>query len=253
MILGSDLLISMSTSQGQLTPVCHSKTCTLSRDREMLVITDPNGPDESYIPSIKRGTISSDGLMVYQDEINGISVLEWLESGAEVYFSFTTNRNGGLTISGTMFIDHWEETGDYTDLVVYSFTARINGAITIQKLPIVKQVYLADLAGVRLAGCPNPYPVVVLWYDGAVIGPAENPDEVVAQFNAYEGNEYYSLSSPDNSCNFTMSIAWNAPTIPDWVPAEQGGLTGLWVGTGDEGISPSEDGNELITPFEVEP
>ncbi|WP_343692760.1 phage tail tube protein [Chitinophaga sp.] len=253
MILGQDLIISINTDQNNLIPVCHSKTCSLSRDRDMLTITNPTTADESYIPSTKRGTISGDGLMIYQDVINGVSVLEWLESGALVAFKFSTSLSGGLIYSGSMYIDHWEISGEISDMVTYSFTAKINGALKIEKNDFVKTVYLSDLFGVRLAGCPNPYPVAVLWYDGSLIGLANNPDDVVSQFNGYAPNLYYRLSSPDNSCNYTMNIVWNAPEQPNWVPAEAGGLTGLWTGSGDGGISPSENGQDLITPIEVEP
>lgn len=218
MVLGRDLILSMGT--GAPVPVCHSKSCTLSRSRDYLTITDPTGPDEKYLPGTKRGTVAADGLMVYQDSVNGISVLEWLENGSLVGFSFRTSASGGLIISGKMYIDHWEETGDYSSALTYSFTGKINGAIQIVKSTVQKSVYLANANGVRLVQCPNPYPVRVFGYDGVLIGVAYDGPDVISLFNAYSGNVGLRLTGYSGGCDFTLSAAWTAEFIPDWIVAE---------------------------------
>ncbi|QJB39723.1 hypothetical protein HF324_18415 [Chitinophaga oryzae] len=218
MILGIDLILSMGT--GTPVPVCHSKSCTLSRSRDYLTITDPTGPDEKYLPSIKRGTVAAEGLMVYKESINGISVLEWLENGSLVGFSFRTSASGGLIISGKMYIDHWEETGDYSSALSYSFTGKINGPMQIVKSTVQKTVYLADVTGVRLPQCPNPYPANIFWYDGTLLGIAYDVPDVISLFNSYPVNKDLRLTGFSSGCDFTLSVGWTAETSPDWIVAE---------------------------------
>jgi len=219
-ILGTDLILSMSDNQNNLIPVCHSKSCTLSRSRDMLVITDPEGQDEKYLPGRKRGTVAADGLMIYQDVVNGISVLEWLENGTLVSFAFHTSARGGLIISGQMYIDHWEETGDYSSALSYSFTAKINGKITIVKSNIISTIYLSDRNGVRLTGCPNPYPVRIYWYDNTVLGIAYDQADVIGLFNIYAADKGLKLTGFSSGCDFTLSASWTAEFIPEWIVAE---------------------------------
>ena len=219
-ILGRDLLISMSDDKNNLVPVCHSKSCTLSRDRDMLVITDPFGPDERYIPARKRGTVAAEGLMIYTDTVNGISVLDWLEDGKLVFFSFTTSLNGGLILSGQMYIDHWEETGEYSGVLTYSFTGKIHGKLNREKQNTLKTIYLADTYGTRLPECPNAYPVRVYWYDGTALGIAYDQADVIGLYSSYAGNTELLLTGFTSGCDFTLSAAWSASFIPDWIVAE---------------------------------
>jgi hypothetical protein len=186
----------------------------------LLTITDPSGPDESYIPAAKRGEISSDGLMIYQDQVNGISILEWLENGSKVYFQFTTSENGGLILSGNMFITHWEETGEYSGVVTYSFNAKINGKLGIDRVDTLKSVYMSDRNGNRLPGCPDVYPVRVSWYDGTILGIAYDQADVIGQFNSYVGNTELILTGFTSACDFTLTAKYSADFVPDWIIAE---------------------------------
>lgn len=234
--------------------ICHATDCTIEATTEELETTGPtNGRWASFIPGRNSYTISAPGLSVYHDDMNVVNLRDYQGAGTILEWRAGIDAEGGLQYRGRMFITSLSENSPVADILRYEMSARGTGPLEVVKNPLLRTVYLSDLFGVRLAGCPNPYPVAVLWYDGTVIGLANNPDDVISQFNAYAGNEYYVLSNPDNSCNFTMSIAWNAPNMPEWVPAEPGGMTGLWTGEGDGGISPAETGNDLITPFEVEP
>lgn len=248
-IRGKDVLLYLNSAATGLVPACHSKTCSLSYERDMLETSGPEGPDKRYLPGYMGGTVSSDGLMVYQDTVNGISVLEWLKGGNLVYFKFATSEQGGLTLSGQMYIQQWDYTGDVNGVATYSFSGPIDGPLVITKADIVKQVYLSNLVGDRLAGCPNPYPVGVLWYDGTFIGIANNAGDVITAFNNYAGNQFYQLTGTDNGCNFTMSIKWNAPDQPNWVPAVPG--DGFVIGqNGNDDNVVGQDGinNNVIGP-----
>jgi predicted secreted protein len=248
-IKGRDVILYMNNTAGDMVPVCHSRACSLSYDREMLETSGPEGPDRRYLPSYRGGTVSSDGLLVYQDQVNGISVLEWLQGGNIVYFKFATSTQGGLILSGQMYIQQWEMTGDMNNVATYSFSAPIDGPLVITKADIIKQVYLSDLGGVRLAGCPNPYPVGLVWYDGTFIGVANNGGDVMTLFNNYPGNQYYRLTGTDGGCNFTMAIKWNAPTQPNWVPAVPGaGFVIGQDGQNDNVIGQDGNNNNVIGP-----
>ncbi len=96
---------------------------------------------------------------MFADEVNGITVLEWLRDGKQVSFAITTEEQGELILSGKMYIQQFELTGEMNGAAIYSFNGPIDGPLSIDKLDIVKPVYLSDLGGVRLPGCPNPYPV----------------------------------------------------------------------------------------------
>jgi len=249
-------MLYMNDDASNLVAVCHSRSCTLEYDREMLETSGPEGPDRRYLPGYRGGRVSADGLVVYQDTVNAVSVLEWLIGGNPVYFKFTSEKQGGVIMSGQMYIEHWEETGEMNSAATYSFDAPVDGPLIIDKQDIIKQVYLADILGVRLAGCPNPYPVGVLWYDGTFIGVANNAGDVIALFNNYPGNQYYRLTGTTSGCDFTMSIKWNAPDRPNWVLAEPGagfviGETGRVGDNNVIGQTGNPGDNNVIGPIET--
>lgn len=249
-------MLALNDSTGTPVPICHSRNCSLDYDREMIETSGPTGPDRRYLPGYRGGTISAESLVVLEDEVNGIAVLEWLRDGKQVSFMFTTEEQGGLILSGKMYIQRWNLTGDMNGVALYSFSGPIDGPLSIDKLDIIKPVYLADLGGIRLPGCPDPYPVTVLWYDGTVIGLANNAAGVVSQFNNYPGNKYYKISATTSGCDFTMTIKWNAPDRPKWVPAETGnglviGLTGKVGDPGVIGVTGAVGDNDVIGPIET--
>lgn len=232
--------------------ICKATDCTININTEELETTGPSsGAYKYFIPGLHDIDIQVPGIVAYSDSMNYVQIQELQLARTTFEWEASAFDNGGLRYKGNAFIRSSSQTSNYRDLVRFDATLRVTGALVIEKGDIISRVYLADLLGVRLPGCPNPYPVAVLWYDGTVIGLANNPDDVITQFNNYPPNIWYRLSQPDNSCNFTMNTAWNAPEIRTFVPAEQGGSLALWTGRpADEGISTAELGNNLISPFE---
>lgn len=231
--------------------ICKATDCTISINTEELETTAPNsGAFRHYLPGLHDIDIQVPGIVAYSDDMNFVQIQELQLSRTTFEWEASAFETGGLRYKGIAFIRTSSQTSNYRDLLRFDASLRVTGGLTIEKGNIISRVYLANLQGIRLQGCPNPYPVSVLWYDGTIIGLANNPDDVITQFNAYAENEWYTLSEPDNSCNFTMSTVWNAPEIRTFVPAQQGSDIALWKGEDDAGISPDEISNDLLTPFE---
>lgn len=253
MIQGRDFLLYVNDDPDNLIAICYSKSCSLSRERDTLLIINPSSQDEDYIPTMKRGTISADGVMELQETVNGVSILEWLEKGQKIGFKFARKGNGGLQISGKAIVVNFDLNASATDVVSYSFTGKICGPLTITKAPILAVVYLANAAGVQLPGCPTPYPVTLFWFDGTLIGAATNPDEVISVFNTYSaanGNWYMLESSVDGGCKFNMLISYNAPMQPTFIIAAQGADFAISSDQGaDKAISPDQTIDNALTPI----
>lgn len=254
-ILGADFVLYKVTG-GVPVAICHARDCTIDVTTEALETSGPTSYWSDFIGGYCGYTISCPGLVAYSDEMNFVQLLELQKSRTRFEWMAGDNVPGGVIYGGTVLITNTSLNSPFRDLVAFEMNATGCGEITIQKLPITKEVYLSDLGGVRLPGCPNPYPCMVLWYDGTIIGLANNADDVMTLFNSYEQNVYYQLVGTDTGCNFTMSIAWNSPDQPDWVPAEQG--AGFVIGEsgriGDNNVI-GETGrvgdNNVIGPIET--
>lgn len=231
--------------------ICKATDCTININTEELETTAPNsGAYKYFIPGLHDIDIQASGIVAYSDDMNYVQIQELQLARTTFEWEMSAFAEGGLRYKGMAFIRSSSQTSNYRDLLRFDASMRVTGVLTIEKGNIISRVYLANLLGVRLPGCPNPYPVSVLWYDGTIIGLANNPDDVITQFNAYPPNEWYTLSEPDNSCNFTMSTVWNAPEMRTFVPAQQGGMIAMWIGSADAGLSPDEISDDLSTPFE---
>jgi hypothetical protein len=254
-IAGKDFVISIDVD-GEPTPICYATDCIIDIQYEAREVIDPASNWKNYIGDMAGYTLSVPGLIAYSDVVNWVQLEQWAGQRKKLSWYASAFGDGGVTHSGTMLITGLNLTSQQNDAMKFDMNAVGCGPLVQQLLPIIKDVYLSDLGGVRLPGCPNPYPCVVLWYDGTVIGLANNADDVMTVFNNYEGNQYYQLVGTDTGCNFTMSIAWNAPEQPDWVPAEQGagfvlGRTGH-VGDNDViGETGQIGDNNVIGPFQT--
>lgn len=253
--MGANFIL-YKVTDGAPIPICHARECTIEVNTEALEISGPNSYWSDFIGGYCGYTVSCSGLVDYSGEMNLLQLLELQMSRTKFIWMAGDAVPGGVIYGGTILLTRDSVSSPYRDLVAFDASATGCGELTIQKLPIIKEVYLSDLVGVRLPGCPNPYPCMVLWYDGTSIGLANNADEVMTVFNAYEGNQYYQLVGTDTGCNFTMSIAWNSPEQPDWVPAEQGagfvlGRTGQ-VGDNDViGETGQVGDNNVIGPIQT--
>lgn len=254
-IYGSDFMFYI-IKDGQPVGICHSNDCIIEATTEELQTTGPNdGRWGKFIPGQNTYTISVPGITVYSDDMNSVNLHDYQDNGSVIEWKASDAEEGGLQYSGQMFITRLSRSSLNTDINKFEMDARGTGPLQVIKAPYIKDVYLSNLFGVRLPGCPNPYPCMILWYDGTIIGLANNADDVITLFNQYDGNQYYQLIGTDTGCNFTMSIAWNSPERPDWVPAEQGagfvlGRTGA-VGDNDVIGQTGEVGdNNVIGPIE---
>lgn len=254
-IAGKDFMIEIEID-GEKVPICYSTDCIIDIQYDSREVIDPSSRWRNYIGDMAGYTIQVPGAIVYSSVVNWVQLEQWAAARKRLKWYASAYSSGGVIHSGTMLITGLSLSSQQDNIMRFDLSAVGCGELVQQLLPIIKDVYLSDLGGVRLSGCPNPYPCMVLWYDGTIIGLANNADDVMTVFNEYEGNQYYQLTGTDTGCNFTMSIEWDAPEQPDWVPAEQGagfvmGRTGM-IGDNDVIGQTGEVGdNNVIGPTET--
>lgn len=235
--------------------ICHATDCIIDETLSIRPITGPQSPWEDYIGDSLGYTINVPGLVDYSDPMNYLQIQKAKNARKPIAWAASAFQNGGIVHSGMLLITHLNQTTQMRDVMKFEMDAVGCGELITQKLPIVKTVYLAGFDNIQLPGCPNPYPIVVYWYDHTPIGPALNADDVVSVFNNYIGNVnpngglYYTLSVGDSGCNFIMSISYDALLFPNVVYAEQGAEITLWDGRGDNAISNDQDNDNVISPI----
>lgn len=229
--------------------VCHATDFTISEDYDNIEISGPQSKWRDYLASYAGYTLSVPGVIAYLDDVNIIQLKQWARQGRKLQWLGSAFENGGVRESGTMLITNLTQTAQFRDAMRFDMSAVGCGEPLTNLLPINKVVYLSDFDNVRLPGCPNPYPVYVYWYDGTLIGVADNPDDVTNLFNNYIRNIYYQISPGLTGCDFNMSAAWNSPQpIPDVIYAGAAGMMAMWVGGEDHVLSPDQTDNQVLTP-----
>lgn len=224
-ILGNDFMFSLMLS-GNMEILCHATDFIMNTNTEELETTGPgSGRWRSFIPGMIEYTLSVPGIVSYTDTLNLVQLQEMQDNGSIVEWLAGIDADGGLQYEGFMFITSISNTSQFRDVLKFDMTARGTGPRQIIKNPITRAVYLANIKGVRLPGCPNPYPVGILWYDGTFIGLANNADDVMTIFNSYSATQgnFLSLIGSITGCDFNISIAWNSPLSPTFIPAVTGG------------------------------
>lgn len=247
-IKGRDFMFSVVLPSGT-EMICHATDFTLNVDTKELETTGPNnGLWASFIPAGNSYTLSVPGVVSYTSAFNLLELQELQYANAIFDWIAGVAPDGGLQYSGQMFITNTTMTTQFRDAVRFDMSARGTGQQNILRSPFSRTVYLANTSGIRLPGCPNPYPVGVLWYDGTLIGVANNADDVVAIFNDYsitQGN-YLTLTGYVDGCDFTMVIQWNSPLRPTFIPAVTG--SGFVIGgrMAGEVIGESDSNHNVI-------
>lgn len=230
--------------------LCHAQDFTINTATDELETTGPaNGSWRSFLPGLNSYTLSASGVQSYTEDFNIVQLQE-IQNAREVVEWFAgLSPTGGLQYHGMMFITSISTTTQFRDAAKFDITARGTGPQDILKNPTTKSVYLANRRGIRLAGCPNPYPVGVLWYDGTFIGVATDADEVMTLFNEYSAahGNYLQLVGFTTGCDFTMSVAWNSPLNPNTVIAVPGDGFVMAGSVPDDVIGESEDNNNVIS------
>lgn len=230
--------------------ICRATDWIMSETYDVLEKTGPQGKGRDYLSTYTGYTLQVPGVVAYTENVNILQLRQWAREGKRLNWLGTPNAPGeGVVESGVMLITNITVTAQFRDCIRFDMSAIGCGLPDTQTLPFVRPVYLAGFDGVRLVGCPNPYPVMLYWYDGTLIGPANNADDVISQFNSYPNNSYYTLTGYTTGCDFTLSAAWDAPEIPTTVIAEPAPEMALWTGSGDGGIANDQDNNELISPY----
>lgn len=228
-ILGSDLILSIVEGASS-SPVCYSTDVQINREYRTRLIASPNGRSDDFISDGKGYTLEIPLLVVYEAYYNYLYFADKAESGARINWSASAFDNRGVVHSGQVLVTTLNLTSQMRDLIKTDVSLLGCGPLITEFKPINTSVYLSDFAKIQLPGCPNPYPVSVFWYDGTLLGPASNADEVVQLFNDYSvthGN-YYTISYGDGGCIFGMQIAYFSPKpYPTTIFAQPGAAFAL--------------------------
>jgi predicted secreted protein len=247
-IRGKDFMFNLVLN-GNIELLCRATDFTMNTSTEELETTGPNnGRWRSFLPGMMDYTLSVSGIVSYTDSLNLVQLQELQDSGAVTEWIAGIDQNGGLQYEGFMFITSISNPSQFRDVLKFDMTARGTNQRNIRKNPVTKTVYLADTQGIRLPGCPNPYPVGILWYDGTLIGVANNADDVLSIFNAYSATQgnYLSLIGSSGGCDFIMTVAWNSPLNPTFILAVTGGGFALAGYHTDEVIGESDSNQNII-------
>lgn len=219
-IKGKDLLLYLGEGDPTMaTAICLIKDCTLSIQGEKLETSGPGSYFRTYIYGYIGATLSAEGLVAYNAPMNVVQLQEFLLDRKIISYKFTAFETGGLVYSGQLLIDKVDNSSPDKEYAGFTLDATITGKPGIDKTNTLKTVYLANTSGVRLPGCPNPYPVKIYWYDGAQIGIAFDPVDVINIFNQYPSNTELTLTGFSSGCDFTLSAAWSASFVPDYILA----------------------------------
>ncbi len=251
-ILGQDFMMSIIVS-GTPVPICHATDFTMNEEYGVREISGPQGFWKDYIGDYCGYNLQVPGVVAYNDAMNILQLKGYARNRAKLAWSASAFTNGGVVDSGFIIITAFNVTSQFRDAYRFDMTAIGCGEPITQLLPIIKQVHLGDFFGVILAGCPDPYPVTIFWYDGTMIGPADNADDVISTFNAYSashGNYYTLQSSVDGGCQFIMAISYLAPLNPDYVIALPGASFAISTDQSINNIlSTDQDSDNVLTPI----
>lgn len=247
-VRGSDLGFYV-TLDGNKELLCHATDFTMTVNTDEVEVTGPaDGSWRNFIPGLLNYTLTAPGMVAFSADMNIVQLQDIQYLRKTVEWTAALDINGGIQYRGNMFITSINLTSQTRDAARFDMTARGTGPQDIVRIPFTRDVYLANTSNQRLPGCPNPYPVGVLWYDGTFIGVANNPDEVIVVFNEYSAanGNFLTLIGYTSGCDFTMQIAWNSPLNPMVVYAQTGNgfvIGGRFAG---EVIGESDDNNNVI-------
>lgn len=252
-ILGSDFIISFN-ADGVISPVCYAQDCQINRTFDTREISGPQGRERDYIADYNGYTIQIPILVVYRSKFNYLDFMNAADAGLKLSWSASAYKNGGVIHSGQVLVTEIDLTSQFRDVIKADVSLIGCGKFVTTISPINKVVYLSDFDKNILPGCPNAYPISVFWYDGSLIGPANNPDEVINIFNNYSashGNYYTLVGSVDGGCYFNMQIDFSAPEpYPDTIFSRQGALFAISTNqSANNVLSTDQDSNNVLTPI----
>src|SRR6478752_2065099 len=218
-IKGADFMFYL-TVDGTKKVLCHATDFSLVTTTEEVEITGPgSGAWRQFIPGLNSYTLSVPGAIAFTDEMNAVQLGDIQNSRQIIEWTAGMSPDGGLQYHGFMFITSLTINSQVRDAMRFDMSARGTG------------------------------PVGVLWYDGTLIGPASNANDVITLFNHYSITQggFLTLLTFTSGCDFTMQIAWNSPLNPDVVYATESGAFALRGTMDGEAIGGADNTNEVIS------
>lgn len=253
-IAGYKFILSIDTGGGIFVPIGCATDCIITETYDTLEISGPQGKWRDYLSDYAGYTLEVPGLQIYTSAAGILLLQKYGREGTKFDWSASAFENGGVVEKGTIRITQLSKSSQFRDSMRFDMTAIGCGEPKTVLLPINQVVYLSDFEKVRLAGCPNPYPITIFWYDLTIIGAADNADDVIQIFNDYSaanGGFYTLTSSVDDGCNFNMQIEYSAPQpYPTTIFAQPGAAFALSDNQLiNNMLSPDQVSDEGLTPI----
>lgn len=247
-IKGRDFVLEVEQN-GVYRPICYATDCGINMDFEAKEISGSQGQWRDYIGGYAGYSLTVPALVMYLEDMNWLQLEVLAKARAKFRWRAGDQLPSGVIHAGIALITNLNLTAQFRDAVKFDMTAIGCGEKESQLVPFAGTVYLADGNKMRLAGCPNPYPVAIHWYSGdgngmgGVIGVAFNNDDVVDLFNNHEENEHFEISVGTTGCDFNILVDWDAPFIPDVIFAQP---------SPEMGLSPNQNLNQLLSPDQTD-
>lgn len=253
-IRGVDFIGYMEVSGNEPVIICYAKDFQINRTYELKEISGPQSRYRQFIYDMISYTLQIPALVSWTDKFNYLDFANAGEKGLTLKWKASSYKNGGVVLSGEVLINELDLTSQMRDMINLDASFTGTGELITDILPIKTTVYLSDFDKIELPGCPDPYPLVVFWYDKTMIGIATNADDVISIFNEYSMNNgglYILTSSVDGGCNFNMDISFEADEpYPTTIFAKQGGAFAISNDqTNNFVISPDQNNDEGLTPL----
>jgi hypothetical protein len=131
-IRGKNVLLETGTGDPLVwTPVLCAKSCDVSLEQELLKITDTvNGKFAAFLPVGVSGTMSTSGLIRYDDET--FDPVDMLLQQTKLRVRFTMNEDDGLTqkyLQADGFVQSHNISASVFDLAEQGLTIQLSGLI----------------------------------------------------------------------------------------------------------------------------
>lgn len=256
LLKGIDFNMYNINDNGQREILCYANDCNIEINVDTAEIMGNTSFWKDYV-AVKAGyTISAPYLCIWDEgAFNYLKMFTMLKQGKRISWEASSWKEGGIIFSGDIMLVRLGFTSPDNNLIRIESSFVGLGEPLQRKEPIMQQVYLSDFNNNMLAGCPDPYPLSIFWFDHTLIGFATTPAEVISTFNYYsntqKGGVYTLTSSVDGGCNFNMAIDISAPQpYPTTVYGRQGARFAMSpMQMNNDALSPDQTNNFVISPL----
>ena len=111
--------------------VGHAKTHSLSLNDATIDITSKDSAGwEAILAGLKGGTLSGDGLVDLTDSYTVDDIFTAYAAGTQISWKFSTNTSSEKYFTGNGFFTALDQSAANKEAVTYSFSIKVDGAVT---------------------------------------------------------------------------------------------------------------------------